>query len=107
MTAPILTRSEPLATAEPQPPGVYRDVPFDHYFAWNNVSKHQLDSLARSPAHYRAALEQPRKRTAAMVFGTAVHAAVLEPEEFARCYATDPGIDRRTKAGKAGKHQLN
>jgi hypothetical protein len=81
-------------------PGVYPAMPFDEYFSFQNISKHQLDSLARSPAHYRAALEQPRKRTAAMIFGAAVHAAILEPHEFARCYAQAPETDKRSKLGK-------
>lgn len=113
MTAPALTRSEWLATAEPKPPGIYPGIPFDEYFAWPNVSKHQLDALARSPAHYRAALEQPRKRTPAMIFGAAVHAAVLEPEEFASRYTQAPETDKRSKLGKeaheaaaAGGHTL-
>jgi hypothetical protein len=100
MSAPALSRSESLPHAQPQPPGVYPGVPFDDYFAWANVSKHQLDSLARSPAHYRAALEQPRKRTPAMIFGAAVHAAILEPNEFAKRYAMAPHLDKRTKVGK-------
>jgi hypothetical protein len=100
VTAPTLTRSEWLTPAEPQPPGVYRGVPFDEYFAWPNVSKHQLDSLARSPAHYRAALEQPRKRIPHMIFGAAVHAAVLEPDKFPERYTQAPEIDKRTKLGR-------
>jgi hypothetical protein len=105
MTAPTtkpMTRSEWLPTVEPQPPGVYPGVPFEKYFAWSNCSKHMLDAVARSPAHLRAALEQPRKRTPAMTFGAAVHAAVLEPAEFPSRYRQKPQImDKRTKAGKA------
>jgi hypothetical protein len=81
-------------------PGVYPAMPFDEYFSFENISKHQLDSLARSPAHYRAALEHPRKRTPAMAFGAAVHAAVLEPEDFCSRYWQAPDTDKRTKAGK-------
>lgn len=101
MTAPALTRAEPLSLrAEPQPPGVYPGVPFEEYFAWQNVSKHQLDSLARSPAHYRAALKHPRKQTAAMTFGAAFHAAVLEPDKFTERYTQAPETDKRTKLGR-------
>lgn len=81
-------------------PGVYPAMPFDEYFSYENISKHQLDSLARSPAHYRAALEHPRKRTPAMAFGAAFHAAVLEPDEFVRRWANALDLDKRTKAGK-------
>jgi PDDEXK-like domain of unknown function (DUF3799) len=81
-------------------PGVYPAMPFDEYFSCENISKHQLDSLARSPAHYRAALEQPRKQTAAMAFGAAVHAAVLEPGKFTERYTQAPETDKRSKLGK-------
>jgi hypothetical protein len=101
MTARALTHSKWLPTAEPQPPGVYPGVPFDEYLAWPNVSKHQLDSLARSPAHYRAALEQPRKRTASMMRGGAFHKALLEPDQFARWYTNALDLNNRTKAGRA------
>jgi hypothetical protein len=82
-------------------PGVYPGMPFDEYLGFENISKHLLDALARSPAHYRAALEQPRKRTAAMAFGAAVHTAILEPDQFARWYANALDLDKRTKAGRA------
>lgn len=36
-----------------------------------------------------------------MEFGTAVHTAILEPDNFARDYVVAPKFDRRTKEGKA------
>jgi PDDEXK-like domain of unknown function (DUF3799) len=36
-----------------------------------------------------------------MIFGAAVHAAVLEPHELVRCYAQATEPNKRTKAGKA------
>lgn len=83
------------------PPGVYPAMPFDEYLSYKNVSKHMLDAIARSPAHLRTALEQPRKRTPSMIFGAAVHAAILEPDVFARYYANALDLDKRTKAGRA------
>lgn len=82
-------------------PGIYPGMPFDEYFSYENLSKHQLDALSRSPQHYRVALEQPRKRTPAMIFGAAVHAAILEPHQFDLYYARAPELDKRTKAGRA------
>jgi hypothetical protein len=38
--------------------------------------------LLRSPAHYFAARMSPREPTPAMVLGSAVHMAILEPERF-------------------------
>jgi exodeoxyribonuclease VIII len=64
------------------------------------VSKSVLDRVAISPAHARAYLDGQRTETTpAMAFGTALHAAVLEPEQYAQTYVTFSG-DRRTKQGK-------
>jgi hypothetical protein len=87
-------------TTEAQPPGVYPGVDFDDYLKWSNVSKHMLDSISRSPAHLRAALAEPRKRTPAMTLGAAVHAAVLEPGKFTQRYTQAPETDKRSKLGK-------
>jgi hypothetical protein len=96
----------PTPTAEPQPPGVYPGVPFEEYFAWSkNISKHQLDVLQRSPAHYLAALAAPRKQTPGMAKGKAVHSIILEPDDFAQRYAPAPDIDKRTRAGKAAHEE--
>jgi exodeoxyribonuclease VIII len=57
----------------------------------------KLDSMP--PAHARVAWAKPS--TPAMVLGTAVHTAILEPQAFSDRYARMiDGIDRRTSAGK-------
>ena len=42
----------------------------------------------------------------AAIIGTALHAAVLEPEEFAKDYVKTPDFDLRTNAGKASKQSF-
>lgn len=81
-------------------PGAHRDVPFKTYLSWDAVSKHDLDLVARSPAHYRAAKLTPQETTPAMAFGTAAHAWILEPETAASQVVVLPKIDRRTRDGK-------
>lgn len=77
------------------------DMPSADYHAHPAVSKSVLDQIARSPLHCRAYLDGVRTEpTAAMQFGTALHAAVLEPELFTRQYRVFEG-DRRTTKGKA------
>ena len=75
----------------------------EEYHADPAVSKSHLDQIARSGYHYWARYlnpdRQPVKPTAAMLFGTLVHTAVLEPDELRNRYDLAP--DRRTKAGKA------
>lgn len=71
------------------------------YHAHPAISKSGLDRIDQSPAHYLAWIREPRVTTPALTFGSACHAAVLEPDTFDARYAVAPsGIDRRTKAGK-------
>lgn len=91
-------------TSAPQAPGIYAGLSNADYHAGPGISKSQLDTLARSPLHFWAkhiAKQQgTRVETAAMRFGTAVHTAILEPEDFVNWVVMDK-VDRRTKDGKA------
>ena len=73
----------------------------DQYHAHPAVGHSSLLRIMRSPAHYREYLTNPPDPTPAMVFGTAMHTAILEPDNFARDYVVAPKFDRRTKDGKA------
>lgn len=71
----------------------------------SRISKSGLDLINRAPALYyerylNPTAEQP-KETVALVIGSAVHCAVLEPSEFGKRYAIAPKVDKRTKDGKA------
>jgi PDDEXK-like domain of unknown function (DUF3799) len=67
------------------------------------VSNTGLKHAARSPAHFCAWLDgDDSTDSAALAFGRIFHAAALEPERFARTYASEPDFgDMRTKAAKA------
>ncbi len=93
-------------------PGVYDAVtlPFvpalDYHACRTRISRGQLWTLhSKSPAHLKAELAEPKPPTAAMLRGSALHTAVLEPERFDREYALPPlevlDSDRRTKDGRA------
>lgn len=75
------------------------------YHGGPGISKSHLDVAAKSPAHYWAAYldpnREPRQATPAMVLGTAIHAAILEPDLFAKQFVIAPDISRRSNAGKA------
>jgi hypothetical protein len=71
------------------------------YFAHPAISKSSLSLLAKCPAYYRYWSEVGRPKTKAMDLGSAVHCGVLEPELFNERYVMNPGIDRRSNAGKA------
>mgnify|MGYP003346632064 CR=1 FL=1 len=75
------------------------------YHSLKAVSPSQIKILARSPLHYwdRFLAEDREKAepTPAMLKGTALHTAVLEPELWDATIAVPPhSFDRRTKAGK-------
>lgn len=90
-------------------PGIYNHIPFSEYHLWDAVSKHDLDDIAKSPAHYWAAKHSHQPATKAMAFGTASHTMILEPENASEELAVLPKCDRRTKAGKelAQEFELN
>lgn len=72
-------------------PGVYDDISNDEYHGGEGYSKSQLDLIARSPAHFKAAVDAraaglAHAPTAAQSIGTAFHAAVLEPDLFSTTY---------------------
>ena len=71
------------------------------YHAGEGVSKSDLDKIARSPAHFRAAKDgPPESPTPEMVLGSLFHTLTLEPIEFSDEYTFAPSVDKRTKAGK-------
>lgn len=70
------------------------------------VSKSGLDDIERSPATFYALHLDPHRPpkpapTPAMMLGTLVHCAVLEPDAFHSRYRIAPDCDRRTANGKA------
>jgi hypothetical protein len=77
-------------------------LPFDEYQARPELNHSSLKNLfpPNTPLDYWWSENHPRKKSAAMEFGTAVHAAVFEHEKFADSVVVIPEFDRRTKAGK-------
>lgn len=59
-----------------------------------------LKEILKSPAHARELMANPKPATSAMELGTAIHSAILEPDQFEK-YIVSPKFDRRTKEGKA------
>lgn len=81
------------------------NFPQQAYFDNVGISNSGLGLIAKSPAHYQASLQMTRKQTPALQLGSAVHCAVLEPEEFGKRYALAE-FDRRTKEGKAAYQEM-
>jgi hypothetical protein len=57
------------------------------YASIDAVNFSTLKFMAKSPLHYRCALESPKPATTPMRLGTAAHTAVLEPVRFTADYA--------------------
>ena len=66
------------------------------------IRRSSLWKLKKSPKHFHYELAHPKESTPALVFGAAVHCAVLTPEAFDGQYAVIDA-DLRTKEGKAAK----
>lgn len=82
-------------------PGIYHGTSNAEYHGAPGISKSGLDLINRCPAWYKHCKETPREETAAFTFGSATHAAILEPQVYATDFAVAPECDRRTNAGKA------
>jgi hypothetical protein len=65
-------------------PSLIDDMPNEHYHSPEMkdhfVSKSGLDQIAKSPAHFKWFLNHPTEETPALVFGSAFHTMILEPE---------------------------
>lgn len=79
------------------------DCSFEQYCEMPYVNHSLLKALGdRTPAHALSYLNEPNTPTNAMALGTMIHAAVLEPDKFAKNYVGVSG-DGRTKAVKDTK----
>lgn len=77
----------------------------DQYDRINAVNFSTLKEMLRSPAHYRAAVDEPEKDDPTRyAVGTLCHAMVLEKKNLLDLYAVKPeGMRFSTKEGKAWK----
>ena len=70
----------------------------DQYHSHNSISASGLKTIYKKSVYHF--LNQQYKETPAMALGTAVHQAILEPDDFYDLYHVIEKIDKRTKAGK-------
>lgn len=64
------------------------------------IRRSLLWEIRKSPAHLKWRMDNPPEATPALIFGQALHAAVLTPEDYDSQFAVMPNVDRRTKAGR-------
>jgi len=65
------------------PAGVYKDMPAAQYHAIDALNNSTLAEFCKSGMHGREYLRGITKPSAAMLFGSAFHSALLEPNDFA------------------------
>ena len=70
------------------------------YNAAEGIRRSDLWKMEDSPEKFKYFLDHPVEQTPALVFGSACHKAILEPNDFPNEYAVAPAVDKRTKAGK-------
>jgi hypothetical protein len=76
------------ARTDTRPIGVVKGMPFDEYLQVDAMSQSALKELARSPWHYANRVDV--KETRAMLNGSLVHCARLEPDALAQRYVMVP-----------------
>ena len=77
-----------------------RNLPINDYHAGEEISHSGIVKLLKSPEHYMQYKIEGEEPTPAMVFGSAFHTKILEPQLFADQYVLAQKFDKRTKEGK-------
>ncbi len=67
----------PKPTTKTPKPGVYHNVPFDEYLAWDAMNKSGVGPITKSPAHYQEFLANPPS-SEAMSLGSLTDTLVFE-----------------------------
>lgn len=75
-------------------------LPYADYAATEGVNFSTLKEMAKSPLHYRYAVDNERPDKPHFVKGRAAHTAVLDPDNFIRHYVLCELKDRRAKGFK-------
>lgn len=97
---------------EPVKPGIYPDISNDAYHAGPGISKSGLWTIySQTPAHYRFPAddddeELTTQQIAIRDFGTAIHTAILEPDQFETSVFRGPK-DRRGNNWKDAQAEAN
>lgn len=86
--------------------GWHSDMSNEDYHSGPGVSKSSLDLIHKSIAHLQNR-SLVRIETPAMVLGTAVHTAILEPHLWPDGYLRGPDADRRAKEWKEAQEEAD
>lgn len=89
----------------PHPTGLV-EMTNEQYHGSKGISKSHLDAINRGDRHYWHRYlnpdREPEEQSPALIMGSAIHSAVLEPDLFPSEYVMAPtSINKRTNEGKA------
>lgn len=89
--------------------GLHFDLSFDEYRDIKAINQSALTRGARSAAHMKAYLDGGNEPTnkKALLMGSLVHTAVLEPHLLTAQFAILPEVDKRTREGKQIMEDFN
>lgn len=71
-------------------PGIYKNVPFEEYLSWDCFHKSMVSATLRSTAHLHAYIEEEKKSTKFMDFGSLVDCMLMEPDQFPLLFIEQP-----------------
>lgn len=81
--------------------GIVTESNAEYHGYTDAISKSRLALFSICPAYFKWAEDNPTEPSDDLVFGSAFHKLVLEPNDFDKEYAVLPmGVDKRTKAGR-------
>lgn len=81
--------------------GLHYGVSFEDYQKWPAANFSKIKPIADTASKCRYAMDNPKVPTPAMILGSALHVATLEPSRFEQMFHICPPCDRRTSEGKA------
>lgn len=104
-----MTKKELIFTSDPNPVdpdvGIYHDLPWEKYAAFNCFSKSMVSAALKSGMHLNNYIHGERK-TRAMAFGSLVDTMVLEPEMFEDRYVLQPATYETEKTSGRGANKV-
>ncbi len=87
-------------------PGIYENIPFDDYLAWDAISNSMLNHAKKSLAHYRKVRRDGFiEETESMRFGTLCHTGKLEPTSLLDRYVIRPAFEKSIRKSDGGEYK--
>jgi PDDEXK-like domain of unknown function (DUF3799) len=81
-------------------PGIHYGISFENYTAWPAINFSRLKAIYHTASKCKWEMDHPKQPTAAMILGSALHVATLEPARFDGMFHICPPADGRTSEGK-------